>query len=133
MSPVIEMGLDFAAAAQEAQKANQPARPSVYELQCRKADYIAPEGEKGPKIRFELVIINTPDPEANGKTINYFANLPNNGSFKGVQYLTDIINAFGGRGYVGNQLNTDQCIGATCRANVGVSKDGKWNEITSFV
>lgn len=132
---LIDVGVDFSMAQAEAEKSMKPAAKGVYELQVSNVE-LGETKEGNPRLMFKIEIVNSPNPDYNGKGMTYFANLPHNGQLKGIGYLTQILSALGRpwTGTNGNyQFDTDSLIGLRCRANVGISKDGKWNQIDSFV
>jgi len=128
---VIEMGVDFGAAQKEAEAAMTPAPAGVYTLQVNSYELGKTKKDK-PRITFHVAIINSPNPDLNGKKINYFANLPDKGDLTGVGFLTQFLTAVG-RPWKGSSFDPDGVVGLTCNANLKVSEDGRWNEITSFV
>ena len=128
---LIDVGVDFSMAQVEAEKSMKPAVKGVYELQVSSVE-LGETKEGIPRLMFKLDIVNSPNPDYNGKGMTYFANLPHNGQLKGIGYLTQILSALG-KPWTGTQLDTDSLIGLRCRANVGISKDGKWNQVDSFV
>lgn len=128
---LIEMGIDFSAAQKEAEEAMKPAPNGVYTLQV--LDCEMGHTQKGQlRGRWTLQITDSPNPEDNGKKISHFTNFPDNGDLTGVGYLTQFLSAIGNP-WTGSDFDTDTCKGLTCRANVGISDDGKWNQIESFV
>lgn len=128
---IIETGIDFGAAQAEAAKAMAPAPEAVYTLQVN--SYEAGETKKGQaRLMWKVSIVESADPAFNGKNINHFTNLPDNGNMTGVGFLIDFLNAVGCP-WEGSSFDPDIVIGKTCRANVGISEDGKWNNVVSFV
>ena len=127
----IDMGVDFAKAEKDAGDAIAPAVPNVYDIQVTGHE-LGNNKNGGPRIMFSTVIVNSPDPKANGKKMNYFCNLPNEGDMTGVGFLTQFLAAIGNP-WKGSSFDPDTCTGLTAKANVSVSPDGKWNNIDSFV
>lgn len=126
---VINLGINFKDAQKEAEEAMAPADPGIYDVQV--TGYTPGITKKGQaNIRWELTIINCPNPNFNGKKMSHFTNLPDNGNLTGVGFFTEFLEKIG-KPWKGTDFDPDACIGSTAKANV--SSDGKWNQVDSFV
>ena len=132
MSPIVTVGIDFAAAQKEAEAQIAPAPTGVYTLQC--ADVKVGEKAKSgrPMILWLFKIVNSPNPDLNGKTVRHRTIDPSDGDTSGIGFLTDVTAGLG-KPWKGTSFNTDDYRGATCKVNLGISEDGKWNNIDSFI
>jgi flavin-binding protein dodecin len=128
---VINVGVDFESAQAAADEAMALAPEAVYDVQVMSVEEGNTKAGR-PRLKFNLQIVNAPDPSVNGKKIGYFCNLPHQGDNSGVGFLIAICNGLG-KPWVNDEIDTDAFVGCDARANVGISKDKKWNEITSFV
>lgn len=131
MSPIIELGIDFNAAQKEAEKAMQPAPIGVYELQVSTIEPGVTKTGKG-RLMWIMQIVNNADATLNGKKVSYFTNIPTPTDISGIGFLVQLTNALR-KPWNGQSFNTDDYLGLTCRANLGISEDGKWNNVVSFV
>lgn len=129
---LISTGVDFGVAQKECDELMNPVDPGVYELQVQTEPVLGKTDKGRDRLMFILTVVNGSNQKANGKHIRYFANLPQGNDLSGVGYLTQMCVALK-RPWVGQEIDTAHFIGASCRANVGVGKDGKWNDIISFV
>ena len=131
MSPIVEMGVDFNLAQKQAELATAPAPTSVYTLQVTSVEAGVSKKGRG-RLMWMLQIVNAVDPSLNGKKVSYFTNIPTHDDMTGVGFVVQLTKALG-KPWNGTTLNTDEYLGLTATANVGVSPDGKWNNIISFV
>jgi len=128
---LIDLGVNFSDAQAEAEKALSAAPEGVYEVQVM--GYKEGETKMGHKrLMWSLHIINAADPDLNGKNINHFTNLPDNGDLTGVGFLTQFLSAMG-TPWEGTTFDPDAVVGRTAMANVTKTDDGKWNNVESFV
>src|SRR3990167_7795325 len=126
----MHLACPFVTAQKEGEAAMTPAPAGVYTLQVNSYELGKTKKDK-PRITFHVAIINSPNPDLNGKKINYFANLPDKGDLTGVGFLTQFLTAVG-RPWKGSSFDPDTIVGLTCQANLTVTEDKKWNEIASF-
>ena len=135
---VVNVGVTIDEAQEIAKKQLEPAPASIYELQCTECVDQAEDGsqlktKKGrPQVYFTLAITGAADPDLNGKQMRVYCMLPHKGDNTWLDRLIKLTKALG-PGWNGTGFNTEDFIGKTCRANVVVSDDGKWNEIESYV
>lgn len=133
---LVPMAVDFDAAKDEAEKASQPAPNGTYRLQVKvidcEVDGVARTDKNGaPFWLWKLNVVNHEDPNVNGKYVSHFTYIPNGEDCSRCQPLIDIMTAAGLRW--DGEFDTNDAVGAEFDANLGTSKDGKWNEIVSFV
>lgn len=131
MSPIVEMGVDFNLAQKQSSLAMSPAPAGVYTLQVISVEGGVSKRGKG-RLMWMLQIVNATEPTLNGKKVSYFTNIPTADDMTGVGFVVQLTKALG-KPWNGTSLNTDDYIGLTASANVGVSPDGKWNNIISFI
>lgn len=131
MSPIIELGVNFTTAQEASNALMLPAPTGVYQLQVNGIEL--GQTKKGKqRLMWIMQIVNSTDSSLNGKKVSYFTNIPSAVDVSGVGFLVQITNALG-KPWSGSVINTDDYLGLVCRANLGVSDDGKWNNIISFV
>lgn len=132
----IEIGLDFMAAEQEVTESRKPAEIGDYTLQVIeiRASASGPTSKVPgrPMLGWELAIIG--HPTYNGKRVFYNTMLPyadpNNGNklnTSGISFLVDITKALG-QPWQGGKLRTEEYIGKTCRATIGIEVNPKTGE-----
>lgn len=132
MSPVIELGVDFNKAQKEADALMQPAPAGVYQLQVSSIEAGVSKNSGRGRLMWLMQIVNSSDPSFNGKKVTYFTNIPTATDTTGIGFLVQITNALK-KPWNGTTINTDDYLGQICKANIGISDDGKWNNIISFV
>lgn len=126
---VITPDIDFAAAKEESDRAMLPAEAGIHKLQVM--DLKDGNANGRDYTQAVLTIVESHNPDWNGKKINYFFNLPEGGNMKGAWKLINIMEAAGVSWTVGQPFDTDELKGKFVQANVSV--DGKYNNIASFV
>ncbi len=129
--PVIEIGVDFNKAQIESEKVMLPAPAGVYALQVLNIESGVTQKGKG-RLMWIMQVVNSTDPTFNGKKVNYFTNIPTATELSGIGFLVQVTKALG-KPWGGTSINTDDYIGSMCKANIGISDDGKWNNIISFI
>lgn len=135
---VVNMGTDFNKAAEESAEASKPAPGGTYELQVKEVSALRKDGSEyidkngNPFLMWFSQIVGTGNPNIDGKFVNLMTYIPHNGDFSQVDRLVNICKAVG-KPWEGESFDTDDYGNLTFKANIIISKDGKWNEIESFV
>src|SRR3990172_6534874 len=122
----INVGVDFAGAQQASDAVRNPAPRGVYELRVAE---ILENDESGSPIKTKkgnpmfianLEIFNAPNPELNGKKFRHYVMIPTQGNLSVVGFLVDFAKACG-RPWSGSSIDPQMFLGATFRANVGIT------------
>jgi|TARA_R100001530_G_scaffold6369_2_gene7460 hypothetical protein len=134
--PVIDLGMTCDDAVTESSKAFTPLPSGSYKMTCTDCE-LGTSGNGRPRLAFTFSIIESANPDYNGKTLKYFTPLPHNGNNSGIGFLTNVCVALG-KPWNGSSLDTADYAGRTCQANVvedpATDGSGKiFNKIKSFV
>jgi len=140
---MINVGVDFAGAKQAAEAMRNPAPIGVYDLRVVEVLEKDENGEplktkKGNPMFIAIVeIFNSPAKELNGKKFRHYVMTPTSGNLSVAGFLVDFAEACG-RPWNGATFDPQSCLGASFKANVGISaprEEGKtgFNNIDSFI
>ncbi len=123
------MEIDFSAAQEESEAARQPAPADIYNLQVTDVEE-GTNGSGGPRLTYKMEIVACANPKLNGKTIMFFVNTTG----PGVGFLTEMLTKFGcEKAWKGTDLDERAPVGKQAKANVVISRCGKYNNVQSWV
>lgn len=124
--PIIDLGINFQDAEQEANAALKPMEPGFYEFEVLSIELMEKLTSAGQKrLKWTLKILS--EPYAN-KKVNHFTTMPSRGNTAGVSFLIGFLKLLGAE-YDGSLFDTDRYIGLKGIGNFQISSDGKWNEL----